>query len=171
MCSCSYACISHSAFHSIQHYLSRFEIENKKARPWIGRWCGKTRTNREVYKAHKAKDTWDSGLTVNTNISTLLRLTQAKNKINRVPTSCPTAEPVEILITRLPQKIEPVGPTHHKHLKQHYFPEIFRAQAPRFYFGALHGVLISSSRLPKKDVIVIVTCPTSCSAGVMTVVE
>ena len=65
MCSCSYACISHSAFHSIQHYLSRFEIENKKARPWIGRWCGKTRTNREVYKAHKAKDTWDSGLTLN----------------------------------------------------------------------------------------------------------
>ena len=67
--------------------------------------------------------------------------------------------------------IESVGPTHHKHLKQHYFAEIFRAQAPRFYFGALHGVLISSSRLPKKDVIVIVTCPTSCSAGVMTVVE
>ena len=87
------------------------------------------------------------------------------------PLAHPTAEPVEILITRLPQKIESVGPTHHKHLKHHYFPEIFRAQAPRFYFGALHGVLISSSRLPKKDVIVIVTCPTSCSAGVMTVVE
>ena len=26
------------------------------------------RTNREVYKAHKAKDTWDSGLTLNIHI-------------------------------------------------------------------------------------------------------
>lgn len=42
----------------------------------------------------------------------LLQRTQAKNKISRSqPISHPSAEPVEILIIRPPQKIEPSGPT------------------------------------------------------------
>ena len=44
-----------------------------------------------------------------------MQRTQAKNKISRSqPISHPSAEPVEILIIRPPQKIEPSGPTHQK---------------------------------------------------------
>ena len=51
----------------------------------------------------------------------------------------PTAEPVEILITRPPQKIKSREPTHQNHPHRGYFKYILGAQAPWFYPGAPKG--------------------------------
>ena len=51
----------------------------------------------------------------------------------------PTAEPVEILITRPPQKITSVEPTHQNPPHRGYVKHILGAQAPWFYPGAPKG--------------------------------